>query len=501
MTRKVLSAEIAHETNTFSLVPTTLEDFENRLFLDDPNAIAMALKGTNTEITAHIDAADVYGWDLRLALAAQATPGGKVEDKAWHAILQRLDLALAEGGYDGVILGLHGAMVSMEHDDAEGALLQRIRDQVGEDVPIVVTLDLHANVTDDMARLANAILPFRTYPHIDQAEISRVAADILNRAMEGEISPRCLVARPASLLGCNFGRTQEGPMADMLVRAERITASDPNVHAIGISSGFPWADVSFAGPSVAVTYEAGHAASAWETASDLVQIVWRERAIDTIPLLSLDDAVRRATAVSPSTGPLVIGDTTDNPGGGAYGDSVRLLEALLAAGVENAGLAAVRDPECVEACFQAGVGRSVSLTLGSKVDPAGYGPPLTVEGNVAGLDDTGVFVAHGPMWAGVSFSLGRSALVRIGGISVVLSTHNIQITDRATFELFGIDPAGLAVIAVKSSHHFRAGFEPIAREVILVDSGGLVSPSFDRFDYTNLRRPIWPLDPMPEDAA
>jgi microcystin degradation protein MlrC len=494
MTKRILSAEISHETNTFSVLRTSLDDYLLRQCYFGEE-IAERMAGTRTEIAAHIDAAKRFGWELVPTVAAHATPSGKTTVDAWAALSGQV-LAGCDGGQiDGVLLALHGAQVTEDADDAEGDLIARLRDRLGPDVPITLTLDLHANVTDDMARLANVIIPFRTYPHIDQYEVATEAAEFLARIFAGEIKPRTVVARRDTLDGCNHGRTQSGPMADLLKRAAEIKAEDAGVLNIGVSAGFAWSDIAQAGPSVTVTGD-GDDPRFLAIAEDLMDEVWQTRSINTVALLGLDDVAARITAAnaSPPNGPLVIGDTTDNPGGGGYGDGVRLLEKMLEMGAQNAGLAALYDPQAADACHAAGIGGLVAISLGARVDPSSYGPPLEASGTVEALSADGAFICEGPMWAGMEVRLGRSAVLRIDDVRVVISSNNLQVTDCQAFRLFDIDPATLSVAAVKSSHHFRAAYEPIASEVVLMDSGGLVSTDYKRFDYQKLRRPIWPLD-------
>ncbi|MEP3112824.1 M81 family metallopeptidase [Nisaea sp.] len=490
--RRVLSAEISHETNTFSVLRTGMDAYLRRqcYFGDE---IAAHMSGTATEIAAHIDAARTYGWELIPTVAAHATPSGMTTAEAWEELCSVVLAGLDTGPVDGIMLALHGAMVTESTQDAEGDLLKRLRDRLGNNVPIAVTLDLHANVTDRMATLADILVPYRTYPHIDQYEVATEAASLLQRAMEKDIKPVTVVARRPTLDGLNHGRTQEGPMVELLARAAEIKAADPSVLEIGLCAGFAWSDIAETGPSVSVTTN-GNAAKGRQIAQSLMQFVWNTRAINTVPLLSLSDVAISMKQGQTGNGPLVIGDTTDNPGGGGYGDGVRLLETLIRNGVENAAMAAICDPSVAEHAHAEGIGARIAISLGAKIAPGTYGPPIETDATVIALSQTGAFVCDGPMWANMEVRLGRSALLDISGVKTVIASSSLQITDQQAFKLFGIDPAALDVIAVKSSHHFRAAFQPIACDVLLVDSGCLVSQNYDSFNYKNLRRPIWPLD-------
>ncbi len=496
--RRVLSAEIAHETNTFSILPTTLESYRSRLYYEG-DEIAAAMGGAACEIAAHLDAAERHGWQLVQPIAARATPSGKTTAAAW-AHLSGLVLAACDTGgkpFDGVILALHGAMVTEDADDAEGDLLARLRGRLGPRVPIAITLDLHANVSDAMAEHADIILAYRTYPHIDQYDIAAEAAGLLENAMAGEIEPRSVVARGPLIEGCNHGQTQSGPMADLLERAAGCVADEAGVLAITVCAGFTPADIPFTGPTITVVGDGpGADARCREIAEDFMAEIWDTRKTVTVPIYSVEEVIAAATeggAEGDKGGPLVIADFSDNPGSGAYGDSVKLLAAMIEARLEKAALGVIADPRAVAACRAAGEGNPVTLSLGSIVDRALYGPPLEITATVDHLSD-GAYVCDGPMLRGEARSMGPTAVLRIGGVRVVIATHNQQVTDRQVFLSQGIDPAACSVVALKSAHHFRAAFEPLARAVMLADTGSLAARDVTRFPWKKLRRPVWPLD-------
>jgi len=371
-------------------------------------------------------------------------------------------------------------------------LLARLRRLLGPTVPIAVTLDLHANVTDAMAANADAIIAYRTYPHIDQHERATQAADLVRRTMVGEIKPLCTVARRATMTGANGGITQDGPMVDLLARAAQCER-EPGVLAVSIHAGFPWADIADTGPSVAVTTD-GDGPRGGAIARELMDRIWDMRAVRTVKMLSLDEAIALARQRDNSDRPIVIADATDNPGGGGYGDSTNLLRALLDGAIDNVCFAPICDGEAVDAGRRAGVGNRARLWLGGKID-ANFGAPLDVEGLVVNLTD-GRFIHDGPMYQGAAMNMGPTMVLRLSGIDVVVTTNRLQVTDRQVFLSQGIDITTKSVIALKSSHHFRAAFEPLAQAVLVVDSGALCSPDLGRLTYRKLRRPVWPLDPV-----
>lgn len=494
MSKRVLIAQIMHETNTFSRLATGEDAYRRRYLVTGP-AMAEQFRGTRTEIGGFLEAADKFGWELVHAIAANATPSGKVTAECWAllkgAVLDALD---KEGPVDGICLALHGAMVTETEDDAEGALLTAIRRKIGRKVPIAITLDLHANVSDEMAEQANAIIAYRTYPHIDLYERAVQAADLVNEGMMGRRELVCSVARPPSIDGCDHGRTSAGigPMVDLLAKAAEFE-KETGIHAISIHAGFQWSDIVPAGPSVAVTYCPAVSARAQTILETLVRDIWDTRDQNTVHYLPLDEAVAAAKKGRDGTDrPLVIADATDNPGGGGYGDTTNLLRALLDAGIKNACFCPIVDPAAVEAGGAVGVGGVLEVQLGGHIDPA-FGAPIACKGVVRSLTD-GVFVHDGPMWKGVTMNMGPTMVLDIDGIEVVVTSNRQQTTDRQAFLTNGIDPTTKDVIVVKSAHHFRAAFEPIAREVIVTDSGSLCSHNWSAFDFKKLRRPVWPLD-------
>ena len=499
MAYRVLIAQFMHETNTFSRLKTTLDDYRRR-WLIDGEAMVSQFKGTRNEVGGYIDSAAKYGWEPVYAVAANATPSGKLTRETWETIRDKiLDAAKKAGKLDAICLSLHGAMVTETEDDAEGALLEALRNIVGPDVPVVATLDLHANATVRMARNANALVSFRTYPHIDGYERAVQAAMLVQEALEGRKKPRCLLSQPAMLEGADHGRTtQPGLMRDLLAKADRYER-EPGINVVSIQVGFTWSDIPYTGPSIAVSHEPSAEARAKEIARELIDEIWRRRDETTADYRPVSDGIAAARAKSDKEGPLVIADGTDNPGGGGYNDTTPVLQALIDAEIENAAIGTIYDPVTVQQAMKAGVGTEIEVALGGRTDPT-MGAPVKARAVVRMLSD-GVFKNDGPMNAGVESNMGPTAVLRIGGIDVVTISNRIQTTDLQVFKSQGIDPLTKGVLVVKSVQHFRAAYAPIAREIVLVDSGGICSPDISRLEFTKLRRPIWPLDGINDPHA
>ena len=490
MTFRVLTAEVSHETNTFSVLQTAEDNFRNRFFLRGETALNER-GAANTELAGFLDIARSESWDVTHVLSVAAGPGGLVAKAAFDWFCDPIVGRASDGGFDGILLALHGAMVPDFCEDGEGELLRRIRKVVGPDTPIAITLDPHANVSQQMCDLAQIIVSLKTYPHVDMRETGRQAATILQRTMAGETAPRTIMARVPMLEEVNGGRTDRGPMIERLTMA-REYETRPNVHAVSINAGFANTDIAEVGPTVLVT-ATGDTKEHMAFAQSLADDIWNRRHDVLNRYLSVGDAAQEAGANGDGQGPIIIADYADNPGAGAYGDGTALLAAMLDAGLTNACFGPIVDNGSVERLAKHEPGARVALSLGGKTDPQFGGSPVETTCELISLWD-GTFVGDGPMLGGLSGSFGPSAVIRIDGTTVLVTTLARQMLDLQQFRAFGIEPETFDVVAVKSMQHFRAAFEPIASRVIVCDSGALCSPRYERLTYHNVSRPIFPLD-------
>ena len=494
MRSRVLTAEFAHESNTFSRVPTDEQAFRDGHYLLGADAVDE--RGTrNTSLAGFLDAGKQHGWQVEHVLSASAGPSGKVTDAAFEWIADPI-IDAARGGCDAILLGLHGAMVTDSHDDGEGELLRRLHAVTGGDIPIGITLDPHANVSQTMCDLADIVLSYKTYPHTDMRDIARQAGDIMQRRLRGEIRPTTIRVGCPMLEEVNGGRTDVGPMLERL-RAAREWERRADVFAVSINGGFASADIADTGPTVLVTGE-GDLDAHRAFATRIVEDIWRRRHEELNDYLEVDAAARIAAGFEAVKGPLVIADYADNPGAGAYGDATGLLRALLDAGVENACFGPMVDGETVQQLQRHRPGDRVDLHLGGRIDPAFGGGPLDLSAELVSLSD-GRYVGSGAMIGGLPRSFGPTAVVRCGGIDILVTTLAQQLLDLEQFRTFDIDPLAHRVVAVKSMQHFRAEFEPIAADVIVCDSGALCTPQYRKLEYHRVPRPIFPLDPELDD--
>lgn len=490
MSFNVLTAEFSHETNSFSRHKTGRKAFMARYVLVGDAAIEER-GDENTELAGFLDAGKAHNWKINHILSAAAGPSRKVRRKAFDWICEPILTAIEHNHFDGIMLGLHGAMGLDFCEDGEGELLSRIRDRVGPTLPIAITLDPHANVSQKMCALADIIVSFKTYPHIDMRTTGRQAGEILQQTMKGEIHPQTIrVSRPM-LEEANGGRTDIGPMIDRITAA-RAYEKSVDVFAVSINGGFASADVTEVGPTVLVTGQgdfSAHGAFAEGIADD----IWNRRFEVFNNYLTCSEAATIAARYKAINGPLIIADYADNPGAGGYGDSTELLSALLSSNISNACFGPLVDAKAVQKLSTFNVGDTVEITLGGKIDPQFGGGPLTLKGQLVSISD-GHFIGEGLMIHGIHGSFGPSAVVLVEGIEILVVSIARQILDQQQFKAFGIDPQLKQVVALKSMQHFRADFEPIAGKIIVCDSGALCTPRYDRLPYRNVPRPIFPLD-------
>ncbi|NKE46280.1 M81 family metallopeptidase [Roseomonas frigidaquae] len=490
---RVLAAQIKHETNGFNRNPTTLADYRSAS-LRLGEEVARIYRGTRLEMGGFIAAAEAQGWTLFHPVCATANPSGPVTDEAFEYLLtQLLDGIRAALPLDGVLLALHGSMVTESLDDPEGEILRRVRQAVGPDVPVAVTLDPHGNVTPEMVAHADIMTAFRTSPHTDHYETARRAAAMLARAMRREVRPTLSLARRPMLTGFDGCRTHtgHGPMIEALAMAAEMEA-EPGVLCVSIQSGYSRCDSEAVGPSVIVTGD-GNDPRYQVLAERMMDFCWQTRGVVTETVLPVEAGIAAARAWKPGERPVVLGDFGDAPGGGGYGDGTAILAALIEARIEGAVVAAMIDPATAAQACAAGRGARIQVSLGGREDPAMGGGPVIGEAEVLAISD-GAYVHKGPYGTGTRNSFGPSAALRIGGVEVIVASQTRGIYDLEQLRIFGIEPTERAVLAVKCMHGHRAAFEPISSRCLDIDSGGLTSGDPKRFTFRRVRRPVWPLD-------
>lgn len=487
----VVVAQIEHETNTFSSLPTSYESFEDTSlhFGDD---ILTSLQGTNTAVGGFLNVAEENGWNVVPTVAADATPGGTVTPDALDALLGHLVDGIETTDPDAVLLALHGAMVSENERDADGYILESVREAAG-DVPIMASLDLHANVSNRMVKHADGLFGYDTYPHVDIGDTGETTARVLAATLEGNLDPQVVIETVPLLIPLPPLRTAEHPMKSLLDQAAaRESDLRPDV---SVFPGFAYADVPEAGLSVVSVTDKSRTEETRRAVRTIAEAAFENRSEFDRDYTSVEAAIERAAGWDCETegGPLLLADIADNPGGGSAEDGTVLLDALIDANIEDAAIALIVDPAAVKAALEVGVGNDVIVDLGGHVED--NGDPLHVDGYVRLVSD-GKYRNKGPMSTGLQVNLGRSTVIEINGVDVIVGSHRQQPYDPEAFRSQGITPEEKRVLVVKSTVHYRAGFEPLAGEILEVAAPGLCDPDLSTFEYSQVRRPIYPLDPI-----
>lgn len=497
---RVAAAQLSHETNVFSSVPTDLAAFR-AAGIRYGQEIFDSEAGTNSAFGGFIPGAARSGFDLLPIISVWATPSGLVTQDAIDALLgtlvNGLERLLVEGPVAGVLLALHGAMVTELDDDGDAVILERVRQAVGPDVPIVSTLDLHANISQRMVDAADLLIGYDTYPHVDMAERAEEACDLLARLIRGEITPAPHLVKPPMLPTSQNMPTQREPLRSLIARAHELER-DPRVLNVTVAGGFPPSDGKDAGFSVLVTTD-NYPSLAKEMAIELAQRAWDMKELFLGGVSTFEEAASSIRDSNPNERPIVLVDIGDNPWTGGPGDSAEIVRFLIAEQISDAAVALVCDPATVQQAIAAGAGATIDIRLGGKTDRL-HGEPLETKALVRLISD-GRFVNEGPMMAGVPVDLGPSVILNCApnspfrGVNVLVTSRAETPIDLNIFRRHAIEPTKLRVIGLKGKGHFRAAFEPISGRVILVEGPGITGSDLTRLPFKKLRRPIWPLDP------
>ncbi len=475
---KLFIAGLATETNTFSPMPTGLSDYVCVRGVDEeePNSQEAPLavwKRLSRE----------KGWQVMESLCAYAAPAGLTPRVVYEGlrdeILKDLKLALP---VDAVLLNLHGAMVADGYDDCEGDILQRVRSLVGSHVPVGAELDPHCHLTRLMLESATALVLYKEFPHTDFAERAGDLFRIIERTAEGKMRPSMGVF-DLKMINSYFTTLQ--PMKGFVDKIKSMEGKD-GVVSISVAFCFPYADVPELGGKVLVITD-GNPDKSKALAETLGIELIRMREKTRPKFLSVEEGIERALAASGR--PIVLSDGSDNPGGGAPGDSTFVLKALLDRRVESAGLACLWDPVVVQMALSAGDGANLNVRLGGKTGPLS-GIPLDLTCQVV-CARTNVR----QRFSGAVGTIGDAASLRVGGIDVIVSSKRNQARSPDVFSELGIDPLSKKILVVKSRNHFRAEFEKIAKEIHYLAAEGALTPDYSKIPYTRIQRPKWPLDP------
>jgi microcystin degradation protein MlrC len=416
-------------------------------------------------------------------ISCGASPSAHVTRDAYERIVKvMIDGIKAAGRLAAVYLDLHGAMVSEHLDDGEGEILARVRKVIGKDLPLVVSLDLHANVTPDMVEHADALIAYRTYPHVDMADTGRAAARHLASLLRTKQKLAKAFRQLPFLIPISWQCTNDQPTKGIY---QKLAAMESDaVPTLSFAAGFPAADFPDCGPSV---FAYGRTQADADAAADELTnlVVGHEDDFDG-RIFTPDEGVRHAMELATrARKPIVIADTQDNPGAGGDSDTTGMLRALVRNNAKRAAIGVIYDPQSAKAAHAAGVGATVTLALGGKSGIPGDAPYKETF-IVEKLSD-GQFVAPGPYYGGRDMDMGPSAALRIGDVRVVVSSHKAQLADQSMYRYVGIEPSEQAILVNKSSVHFRADFEPIAEKLLICAAPGAMPADTAALPWTRLR--------------
>jgi microcystin degradation protein MlrC len=483
---RLFAASIGTETNTFAPIPTALESFHEAFYAPpgqhppDPTLCSAPLWVARRRAKAE-------GWTLVEGTCTWAEPAGLVSRGAYEQmrdeVLGQLQAAMP---VDGVVLGLHGAMVADGYEDCEGDLIERVRRMVGPDIPIGVELDPHCHMTRKRVHNATLIICFKEFPHTDFVARGEEVVDLTLRAARGEIRP------VMSLYDCRMIGSFPTTMQPMRAFVDKMSSLEGKDGVLSVSAAhcFPYADVPEMGARILVITDNQRAAGD-RLAKALGDEFFAMRG-KTLPPYHTPDGVIDLALAQP--GPVVVADPSDNPGGGAPGDSTVILRRLIERGVQGAAVAPMWDPMAVRLCFMAGVGGRLRLRFGGKTAPSS-GLPIDAEVTV-----TALVREASQAFADARVPLGDCAAIDLGGIAVVLITKRTQAMGVDLFTGMGVTLHDKRIVVVKSTNHFHAAFAPVARQVLYCDSGGPIPRDHRRVPYSRVQRPIWPLDESVQPA-
>jgi len=479
-------ASILQESNNFSPVMTRYEDF-SPVF---GNEALERHRGKLTEMGGFIDVLTKARRKIQPVCAAWAITANRMlsDDFARLAagFLKHLEAA---GRPEALLFAMHGAQTAESCDDVEGTLLEEARKRIGPEVPIVVTLDLHANVTRRMVENSEAIVGYHTYPHVDMFETGQRAASLALRIVKGAVAPVMAFRKIPMIVPAENMQTTSGPMHRLIRSAQNLERSG-KAERVSVFGVQPWLDIDEMGCSVVVVTNGKKKAAARHAAA-LAQQFWDTRREFEVELTAVPEAIREARKVK--GGPVVFAESSDSTGSGSPGDSTGVLKELLANQLGGPAAIFVVDPEAAGRAIEAGVGATVTLDVGGKLDRRNS-KPVRVTGRVHLVSDGRWTPRARGYNTGIETSMGRSVVLVAGEVHILVSERSAMTVDPELFRSHGIQPEHMKIVVVKSPNGFRAAYEPIAKKIFIVDTPGVSTAKLKTLPYTRLPRPIYPLD-------
>jgi microcystin degradation protein MlrC len=488
---RLVIAQMKHETNTFSPVPTPLERFANgRARPLEGREAYEAYKGTGSALGAFIDLAEQAGAEVTLPIAGDAAPSGRVAQSAYEYMAEKIVEAVKQG-CDAVLLDLHGAMVAERFDDGEGELLARIR-RVAPKVPIGLALDMHANLFPAAARVVTSLAGYQTYPHVDMYETGMRAGKPIFDLLKNSCQPTVGFGHKPMLPHVMRQSSLDSPNKEIQQCAKDMEKAGALSATLFV--GFPHADIPYAGVSAVVVTD-NDPDLAKRYTEELLEMAWSSRERFVYVPEKLEASIEKAKGLKAS--PVVLLDHYDNCASGGTMDTMAVLGAMLEARLENAAAFAICDPVAVGQMKEAGEGANITIGLGGKADMPAIGvkgKPLMVSGVVRRIVD-GKYRNEGPMARGVQKDLGAAAVLDTGRVEIAVISRHTEPYDIAPFRLLGIDPAAKRYLMLKSRVHWRAGLGPLAQAVVECAGVGVCTSDYSQLQFKRVRRPVYPLDP------
>jgi microcystin degradation protein MlrC len=498
---RIATLGIHHETNTFSARPVTLETFQSSGLQTygvqrGQQCIEMH-SGASTSLSGYIRGAEQLGFELVPLIFAATDPAGTISVDAFESLSSEgIAMLREQGPFDGVLLNQMGAAVSEAHRDLDGEFARRVREAVGPGVPIVMTLDLHANVSHMMAEQTDGIVIYRTNPHMDAVERALDACELVTRMARENWRPAKWLEMPPMVIGIFQHDTSDEPMRSVIRSLENVL-EQPGIVSASVGQGYPWGDVQELGFAAYALHEDSSeqarvaaqsiALAAWNLRSEL----YRPDGPD--PAEAVRIALEESLSRAPGSGPIVLLDVGDNIGAGSSGDSTFLLAQALEQGAKS-WLQTIRDTEAVAECVKAGVGSHVELTVGGKTDSL-HGEPVRVTGRVRVISD-GRFEDSGGVHAGWRYFDGGTTvgLETDAGPTVVLVSTRVGNMSREQFYSIGYRPENFDIVVAKGVVSPRPAYGSIASRMISVNTPGATSGDMSTFDYQHRRRPLFPVE-------
>lgn len=485
---RIATGGYCHETNTYSTIPITQKTIDQLQF--DGNQFFANNTGVHNTFGGIIDESKRLGIELVPTRFFHPCPSAATEQKAFEAYRDKFVSMLWElhcqKPLDGIMLDMHGAGVAEGYDDLEGELLRAIRAQFGPDIPIAASLDLHGNISQEMHQYADILCGFKCYPHVDGYETSATAIRLLHqRILQGKPLAKTFIKLPWHIAPA-YGLTLSGPGHDVQQVLYKLIETDDELLDATFFHGFAYADIPQAGASVIAIAKSQEAAD--RCAKALAEYAWSRRRDFAIPANSAQKAMDLAEKAEY---PVVINESSDNPGGGSPGDGTHLLREMLKRNIPGSAFGHIYDPEVVQQAIAAGVGSCIRCTLGAKNDDR-HGTPIEIESAYVRAISDGIFKNKNPMEGGQTQKIGPAVLLLVGNVQIIVSSVRKQTMDDGPFRIMGIDWTEQRILALKSTHHFKGWWVDKAKTIIPCDSPGIHCADLNAFDHKGMDTTYFP---------